>query len=172
MVEERPVGVVVTTWAEDCILRGSVAETGARLSDEVNGSGHLELSAVTVEALDDGRVFDLESVLLGIDDMCILELGGDRGHPERRIGTVRHRVVAEIGPYLVAGDFHTLRGVKPLTAFRHRAAIVPLTAAVVELSGTDGLRRWECETIGLNQHRIVVIRDAEEEEPEQDLVPV
>jgi hypothetical protein len=170
-VEERPVGVVVTIWAEDCILRGTVAGTGGRLSDDVNGSGRLELSAVTVEALDDGRVFDLGSVLLAIDDMCLLELRGDRGHPERRLGTVRHRIAAEIGPYRVAGDFHTLRGVMPLTAFRHRASIVPLTAAVVELPCPDGLRRWECETIGINQHRISVIRDAEEEEPEPDLVP-
>lgn len=163
-------GVVVTTWAEDCILRGTVAETGARLSDDVNGQGRLELSAVSVEALDDGRAFDLESVLLAIDDMCILELGGERGHPERRLGTVRHRIAIEIGPYRVAGDFHTLRGVKPLSAFRHRASIVPLTAAVVELAGPDGLRRWECEAIGINQHRIAIIRDAEDEEPEPDLV--
>lgn len=171
MVEEQPVGIDVTTWAEDCILRGTVIDSGTRLSDEVNSSGRLELSGVSVEALDDGRTFEVESLILGVDDICLLELRGHRGHQERRLGMVRHRIVAELGPYLVAGDVHTLRGVKPLAAFRHRPAIVPLTAAVVELAGPRGIRRWEAEAVGLNQHRVSVIRDATQEEPAPDLVP-
>lgn len=164
-------GVAVTTWAEDCILTGTVAESGGRFSDDVNSSGLLELSEVSVEALDDGRTFDLEALILGVDEICVVELRGNRGDPRRRLGTVRHRVVAEIGPYLVSGEMHTLRGVRPIDALRHRAAIVPLTAAVVELVGAEELRRWESETIGLNQNRIAVIRDAADEEPEPDLVP-
>lgn len=164
-------GVAVTTWAEDCILTGTVADPGGRFSDDVNASGRIELAGVSVEALDDGRRFDLDSVILGVDDICAVELLANRGDPRRRIGTVRHRVVAEIGPYLVSGDLHTLRGVKPVAALRHRPAIVALTSAVLELPGVDGMRRWESETIGLNQNRIAIIREAADEEPEQDLVP-
>ncbi len=163
-------GVATTAWAEDCILRGTASATSARSSDEVNSSGRLDLSDTLVEALDDGRTFRLDSVTLAVDDILALELSGPRGHPERRLGTVRHRLVAEIGPYIVAGDFHTLRGVMPLTAFRHRPAIVPLTAAVVELR--DGSVRWEVDAVGVNQQRVSIIREADGEEPEPDLVAV
>lgn len=153
--------VIVTVWAEDCTVRGTVrGDVPERLTDRLNAEARIDLDTVRVEALDEPRTFDIESVSLGLDDLCVVELAGPRGLPERRRGTVRHRIAAEVGPYLVVGTIHSLPGAEPLTTFRRRPPLVPLTDAVIELrAGDGGGRRWEVDAAAINQGRIASIRE-------------
>lgn len=148
---------VVTVWAEDCVVRGGVALDDGRLLDLVNGSGRLDLHGVVVEGLQETRRLDIDGISLALEDVCLLEILGPRGRPDRRVWTVRHRVQAEVGPYTVIGTIHVLPGVNPLSVFRHRAAIVPLTEAIIEAPGPSGTLRWEADVVGVNQHRIAAI---------------
>lgn len=152
--------LTVTAWAEDCVVTGGTALDGDdRLIDVLNDRGRLELGGVSVEALEDGRRISLEQLSLGLDELCAVELAGPRGHPERRRGTVRHRIAVEIGPYVITGSLHALPGVSPLATFRHRPAVVALTDAVIELSGPKGARRWEVAAAGIAQRRIETLRE-------------
>ena len=110
----------------------AVALDDGRLSDLVNGRGRLDLHRVVVEGLRETRRLEIDGLFLALDDVCLLEILGPRGHPARRVWTVRHRVAAEVGPYTVTATIHALPGVHPLSVFRHRPAIVPLTDAVIE----------------------------------------
>mgnify|MGYP006276506487 CR=1 FL=1 len=152
--------LTVTAWAEDCVVTGRIALEGDdRLIDALNTRGRLELGAVSVEALEDGRVIALDHLSLGLDELCAVELTGPRGHPERRRGTVRHRIAVEIGPYLITGSLHALPGVSPLATFRHRPPVVALTDAAIELSGPKGDRRWSVPVVGISQHRVETLRE-------------
>jgi hypothetical protein len=154
------VDLTVTAWAEDCVVTGRIALDGdERLIDALNAQGRLEVGAVSVEALEDGRIIPLDHLSLGLDELCAVELAGPRGHPERRRGTVRHRIAVEIGPYVITGSLHALPGVSPLATFRHRPPVVALTDAVIELSGPKGDRRWSVPVAGISQHRVETLRE-------------
>ena len=154
---------VVTVWGEDCVVRGAVALDDGRLSDLVNGRGRLDLHRVVVEGLRETRRLEIDGLSLALDDVCLLEILGPRGHPARRVWTVRHRVAAEVGPYTVTATIHALPGVHPLSVFRHRPAIVPLTDAVIEATGAEGLFHWETEVVGVNQAWIASISRVDDE---------
>lgn len=155
--------MIVTAWAEDCVVTGraSVGDE-ERLSDLVNAEGRVDLSGAVVEALEGGRRFDLDALSLGLDELCAVQLVGPRGDPRRRRWTVRRRIAAEVGPYVVTGSLHVLPGVNPLAAFLHRPRVVPLTDVVVEAASRDRALRWEVEVAGINQDRIGAIREVPE----------
>lgn len=154
--------LLVTVWADDCVVRGTLrGEVVERLTDLVNAEGRIELEGVRVAALEEPREFEIDGVTLGLDDLCLVELVGPRGPADRRRVTVRHRVEAEVGPYRVTGTLHSLPGSGPLTTFRRRPPLVPLTEVVVELRGEAGVRglRWEVAAAGVNQARIEAIAE-------------
>lgn len=155
--------LVLTAWADDCVVRGtSTLHAADRLADRLNADERLELRSVAVEAFEEERTLALETLALTLDELCLVELAGERGDPERRRLTNRRRVSAEVGPFVVTGALHVLPGANPLATFRHRPRIVPLTEAVIELAGSTRRLRWEVPALGVNQTRIRSIREVSE----------
>lgn len=158
---EVVVDVDLTAWAEDCVVRGrTVLQEADRLSDRINTDGRVDLTDATVDTLDDvARRFGLDSLSLGLDELCAIELFGGRGDPARRRVMVRHRVALEIGPYEIEATLHAGPGTRPLATFRHRPALVPLTDAEVRIGREGDQRCWRVGSLGVVQSRIRSIRE-------------
>jgi hypothetical protein len=116
-------------FAGDCIVRGDheLPDAG-RLTDVLNGADDLVIRNAVLTGHGDGRVVELDELILGRDDVYAVVAPDAGGDGVRRIHTVRHRIDLQAGPYRIVGHLHTLPGAQPLTALR-RQPFVPLTHA-------------------------------------------
>ena len=159
-------------YADDCILSGRIAFTADRLTDVLNSHEEYALVDVLVESLFDGHVVERREILVGRDELLLVQIVGPRGNAERRQRTRQHPLAMQVGPYNVRGHLHALPGSDPIASLRHRRPMVPLTEVSVEHS-IDGVpQRRHLSAALVNRDRIesvVVVADEEVEMPD---VPV
>lgn len=125
-------------WAEDCVVRGPAELPDGRLSDVVNATDLLHLAPARLEALDDGRVIELDELELERRDIHFVLARGRDGDPTRKLRTVREPVAIEVGPFVVHGNLHRSPSAPPLSSVTVMAAkFVPVTEATFAL-GTTG----------------------------------
>lgn len=141
-------------YADDCILSGRIALTGARLTDLLNNHDEFTLVDVLVESLADHHVVATGEVAIRRDELVLVEIVGPRGDPERRHRTRQHPLAVQAGPYHVRGYLHALPGSDPIASLRHRRPMVPLTDALVE-HVVDGVpQRRQLSAVLVNRDRI------------------
>ncbi len=126
-------------WAEDCVVRGPVELPDGRLSDVVNATELLHVAPARVEALDDGRIIELDEFDLERRDIHFVLVRGRAGDPTRKLRTVREPVAIEVGPFVVHGNLHRPPSAPRLAAITLMAAkFVPVTEATYAV-GTTGI---------------------------------
>jgi hypothetical protein len=172
-------GVVdeLQAWAEDCVLTGGVELPEGRLSDIVNHLDLLQFRPARVEALEDGRVLELDELEVERRDLHVMRVTGRAGDPERRLRTVREKVVMEVGPFRVRGNLHRAPNAAPLAAVHRWTRFIPVTEAEFSLSDTD--HAWQDATILVNRDligKVELVEDvpaaAEEPWPNELVEPV
>lgn len=125
----------LVAWAGDCVVRGDVELGDGRLSDRVNELDLLTFHDATLRALDDGREVHMDELQVERHELHVIEVNGRRGDPERRLRTVRDRVVLRVGPFTISGSLHRPASAQPLAAVSGWMRFVPVTDAVVAIEG-------------------------------------
>ena len=107
-----------------------------RLTDLLNTHDALHLYQATFESLVDGSTRQVEHVVVPRSDLIGVSVTGPRGDPALRRWTHAHGAVIQIGEFLVEGYAHATPGEDPLITIRQRPAMVPLTDARLERTGS------------------------------------
>jgi hypothetical protein len=150
----------LTAYALDCVVRGVVDVPQGRLSDFLGEAQDLSFEHARLTALDDGRVLELPSLTIHLDELCLVVIEGDRGDANKRIRTIAHRYVAQVGPYDVTADLHTIPTADPLAWLRRRGQMVPMTQGVVEFRLGGAPIAAEAPVVAVNRDHIVSLQDA------------
>jgi hypothetical protein len=118
-------------YSGDCVVTGLLELPGGRLTDALNTSEAVDLVEGVAEALDDGRCVATGQIRLDRGELYAAEALDTGSGADRRIQTVRHRVVVFAGPYHIEGWLHAHPGALPTIAFARRGMMVPLTEAEI-----------------------------------------
>jgi hypothetical protein len=164
--------VEFVAYAEDCLLSGYVASDFGRLTDLLDEHEELELVDVNVRDLNDSPGMQVAEIVVQRGDLLLIHASGPRGDRGRRRQTRRHPVALQTGPYHVRGYLHVLPGADPITSFRRRRTMVPLTDASIEF-GTGATReRRRVGTVIVNRDLIDWIVEAVEDEVKMPELPL
>ncbi|MEO6208301.1 MAG: hypothetical protein ABIP77_10170 [Candidatus Limnocylindrales bacterium] len=112
------------------------------------------------------------NIIVRRDELLLVDAGGPRGDRGRRRRTRQHLVDIGIGPYHVRGNLHALPGSDPISNFRHRRPMVPLTDAWVEFVAGGTAQRRRVEALIVNRELVDWIVEPEDEEVEMPVIPV
>jgi len=123
----------LVAYATDCIVRGSVELAEGRVTDALAMSAGLVFHDAELQALDDGRFVAVDQLAVSMDELCAVEVDGPRGDRARRVRTVEQTLSAEIGPYRITADVHTMPTADLLTSIIRRGPILAMTDAVIEI---------------------------------------
>jgi hypothetical protein len=118
-------------YGSDCTIHGEVDLEADRFKDMLDEHARLVILRATLDSLDDDRVVCVPRLELERHELLAVEAELPRGHQERRIRTVRHRMLATVGPYTVAGELHEKPGVAPMTAFHSARPMISFTDATI-----------------------------------------
>jgi hypothetical protein len=143
----------LVAWAGDCRVQGDVELGDGRLSDRVNEMDLVTFFDATLTALDDGREVQVGEMEVERRELHVIEVHGRQGDPDRRLRTVRDRVMLQIGPFTVTGSIHRSPSTRPLAALAGWTRFLPVTDAEV---GLPGHRRTPVhqEVVLVNRERI------------------
>jgi len=152
---ERGIGMreQLVAWAGDCMVRGDVELGEGRLSDRMNELDLLTFHDATLRALEDGHEVHMDELEVERHELHVIEVNGRQGDPERRLRTVRERVVLRVGPFTVAGSLHRPGSAQPLAAVTGWTRFVPVTDAVVTIEG-EAEPQEPREVVLVNRERI------------------
>lgn len=140
-------------YAADCTVAAELSLDADRLSDLLSESEAVDVEAAQLQALDDGRVVDVGSANLLLDDLCLVTATGPRGRADRRVWTRQLPARARVGPYEVLGYIHGAPTIDPFATIERRA-IVALTSSVVEYQRGGETVRDEVDTVLVNRRKI------------------
>lgn len=150
-------------FAFDCRLFGGVDLGEGRLTDLLNGDVDLRIGGARLESLVDGHLTERAELVVTRDDLYAVVAAGPRGEAARRLHTHATRVVAELGPYHVAGSIHGTAASNPLAGVLRRAPWVPLTDAVITYRRGAGVVSETFPTLLINRLLASSIRAAIDE---------
>jgi hypothetical protein len=125
-------------WAGDCRVRGDVDLAEGRISDQLNDGGLLTFHGATLESLDDSHTVVVEDLEVERRELHLVEVAGRRGDPTRRLRTIEELVELRLGPFRVIGNVHRSPSAQPLAALSRWVRFIPVTDAVVVVSGRGG----------------------------------
>ena len=143
-------------YAPDCTVTAELLLDADRLADLLGASESIDVEAASLRALDDGRVVDVESATLLLDDLCLVTATGPRGRADRRVWTRQLPARAKVGPYEIHGYIHSSPTIDPFRAAERRA-IVALTASTVEYARSGERVVDQVDAILLNGRKIDVL---------------
>jgi len=167
----RPPEIEFVAYAEDCVLTGRVRLDAARLSDLLNDHDEFELVDVHVESLAGDRAVEVRDVVVARDELIVVHAVGPRGERERRVRTRQHPLALGLGPYEVRGYLHALPGVDPISSFRHRRVMVPLTEAAIDYAATAGEPR-SASVVVVNRHHVDWVVEASDDHIVMPDIPI
>jgi hypothetical protein len=167
----RPPEIEFVAYAEDCVLTGRVRLDAARLSDLLNDHDEFELVDVHVESLAGDRAVEVRDVVVARDELIVVHAVGPRGERERRVRTRQHPLALGLGPYEVRGYLHALPGVDPISSFRHRRVMVPLTEATIDYAATAGEPR-SASVVVVNRHHVDWVVEASDDHIVMPDIPI
>jgi hypothetical protein len=148
----------LVAYAGDCIVRGHVQLTASRLTDQLNAAPDLVIEGATLEALDDGRTVDVGLMTVPHEELFLIEVVGPRGDRERRVQTVKQRLVADLGIYRVSHTLHTPPTMDPMAWLRRRGRFVPTTECEVELTISGLPARRRVDVLLINRDQVLSVR--------------
>ena len=173
-IEDAPASprqVEFVAYAEDCLLSGYVRLEADRLTDMLNEHEELELVDVFVQDLA-GKSREVASITVARDELLMVHAVGPRGDRGRRTRTRQHPVALQIGPYHVRGYLHALPGSDPISGFRRRRPMVPLTEAWIEYVSGKTRQRRRVGTLIVNRQLVDWIVPAIDDEVEMPEIPL
>ncbi len=153
-------------YAEDCLLRGHVRMNADRLTDLLNEHDEYKLVDVLVEDLAGDRTIQIKDIEVARDELLLVQVVGPRGERGRRVRTRQHPLEMQVGPYQVRGYLHALPGTDPVSSFRHRRSMVPLTEASIDYRHGDAQQRRQVATVVVNRHRVDWVVEAQRPQAE------
>jgi hypothetical protein len=141
----------LVAYAMDCIVSGSVDLPDGRLTDALATIDEILFRDATLQALEDGRLVKLDQLAVARDELCVVEVHGPRGDPNRRVRTVEDLLAAVIGPYLVTANAHTIPTANLLASVVRRSPILAMTDGVIEfrMAGDPVQRRADVLALAL-----------------------
>lgn len=151
-------------YADDCVLTGHIRLDAARLTDLLNDHDEFELVDVHVESLIGDKIIEVRDVTVGRDELLAVHALGPRGERGRRVRTRQHPLAMKAGPYRVRGYLHALPGTDPISSFRHRRPMVPLTEAWIEYDLGAEPQRRRATTLVVNRQQIDWVVEAIDDE--------
>lgn len=150
MLEAQPPPLVeVTLYADDAVAFGRLALTASRVTDLLNDG--TELVDAFLQALDDSHAVLLRTVVVARDEIFAVAVTDPRGDPTRRTRTRPIPVEVHVGRYDVSGNLHVVPGTDPISGFRRRRVMVPLTEATIGFDSPAGRTLSRCGTILVNR---------------------
>jgi hypothetical protein len=152
-----------SAYADDCTVTAEVTLATDRLSDFLAATEAFAIDRAAFQALDDGRVVEMDEATIQLDDLCIVAATGPRGRLERRLWTRQYPTRARLGPYTVYGYLHATPTIDPFKNVDRRA-ILALSSAVVEYEFNGATARDQAEAILLNRLKIDVLEPVGEAE--------
>jgi len=123
--------IELDAFAADCRVFGDVELGEGRLTDLLNELAELRIGNAHLESLVDGHIAQADELVVSRDELYAVVAVGPRGSAARRLHTHASKVVAQLGPYHVAGSIHGTAASNPLAGVLRRAPWVPLTDAVI-----------------------------------------
>jgi hypothetical protein len=99
-------------------------------------------------------------VSVRLEELCLVEIEGDRGDAAKRVRTITNRFELELGPYTVTANLHTIPTADPLAWFRRRGRIIPMTAGVVEYRLAGAAVVGEADVLAINRDHIRSVVEA------------
>lgn len=153
-------------YAADCRVFGKVGLAPGRLTDLLNTFEEYELVDVQLESLADGHIVSSPVVLASRDELIAVHASGPTGPRSKRTNTRAWPILIQSEPYLIRGYLHVLPGADPITSFRRRKAMVPLTDAWIEYLSAGHAQRVSVGTVVVNRDladwfRLTVIEEVE-----------
>jgi hypothetical protein len=125
-----------SAYADDYTVRGEIALERERLADWLESADDIDVTGLTLRALDDGRELDLPSAQIRREELCAVSATGPRGRPDRRIRTRAYPMRAVVGPYTIVGYFQALPTADPWTMLQRRQIVALSPARIMfEVAG-------------------------------------
>jgi len=143
--------VGLTVYAGDSVAFGYVPLTAARVTDLMNEHEDFEFADAYLRSLEDGRGLTLRTIVIARPEIFAVGVAGPRGDPRRRRRTRPIPVELQVGPYEVRGNIHVVPGIDPISSFRTRRPMIPLTEATVEWEASDGRQIAQWGTVVVNR---------------------
>lgn len=170
---EKPLAQVeFVAYAADCLLSGYIELAADRLTDLLDQHEEFQLVDVFAQDLSATHGTQVANIVVGRDELLLIHAGGPRGDRGRRRRTRQHPVAIGIGPYQVRGYLHALPGSDPISSFRNRRPMVPLTDAWVEYVAGGTMQRRQVGTLIVNRQLVDWIVEAADEEVEMPEIPL
>ena len=135
-----------------------------RLTDLLNAHDALLLTEVDIESLEDASTTSSDQVMIEGGDLIAVHASGPRGDATMRRRTRTYAVALQAGNYLIGGHLHGVPGTDPMSSFRDRPTMVPLTDAWIEYWSGDSRRRHAIGTIIVNRLQVDWIRVVTDED--------
>jgi hypothetical protein len=164
--------VEFVAYAEDCLLSGFVRLAADRLTDLLNDHDEVELIDVFVQDLAAGPGRQVAEIMVRREELLMVQAVNPRGHRGRRTKTRQFPVAMQIGPYHVRGYIHALPGSDPISGFRRRRPMVPITDAWIEYVVGKTRQRRRVGTLIVNRELVDWIVEAIDDEVEMPDIPL
>lgn len=159
-------------YAQSRRFIGYVECEGERLTDILNRAESVVVRETFVENFEDDTVTNLGDGEVDRAVLYAVEATGVRGEASRRIHTIRHRLLVQLGPYTVLGLLHSLPGQMPLPYLQSRGPMIPLSDATIAYFSRGGLQLRDVGTLILNRDRLDWVRANDDEASMFPGVPV
>ncbi|MFH1475443.1 MAG: hypothetical protein ABIG85_06240 [Chloroflexota bacterium] len=143
--------VGLTVYAGDSVAFGYVPLSAGRVTDLMNEHEDFEFADACLQGLEDGRELTLRTIVVAREEILAVGVAGPRGDPKRRRRTRPIPVELRVGPYEVRGNLHVFPGIDPISSFRTRRPMVPLTEATIEWEASDGRQIAQWGTVVVNR---------------------
>ena len=143
--------VELTVYAGDSVAFGRLALAADRVTDLMNDRTEFEFVDTFVQSLDDSHGLQVRTVFISRDEIFAVAVAGPRGDPARRRRTRPIAVALRVGRYDVSGNIHVIPGTDPVTGFRRRKVMIPLTEATIEFDSPHGRKLSRFGTILVNR---------------------
>ena len=142
-------------YAADSVISGEVELDFDRLKDLLDRSEELTVHNATRESLDDGREVCVPHLQLDRGEIVAAIASPPRGQHDRRIHTVRHRMLAEVGPYTVSGELHEKPGVAPMSGSHSARPMVSFTDASISYLRAGRTVRRRVDTLIVDRDHVL-----------------
>ena len=154
--------VALKAYAADCRVFGTVELGDRRMTDVLNATPEIRVVAARLEDLASNTVVELPELLIGREELCVVEATGPQGDPARRLKTQTTRIAVEVGPYRVEGSIHGTAASDPLATMVRRATWVALTDAIISDRSSGQASDGELRTLIVNRELASVFKEIEE----------
>jgi hypothetical protein len=154
--------VALKAYAADCRVFGTVELGDRRMTDVLNATPEIRVVGARLEDLASDTVVEVPELLIGREELCVVEATGPQGDPARRLKTRTTRIAVEVGPYRVEGSIHGTAASDPLATMIRRATWVALTDAIIADKSSGPLPDAGVGTLIVNRELASVFHEIEE----------